>query len=94
MLFINTRTSDLQPGQAGKIQNRKSKIQNQMPIDFSSDLSPSFRDLTHTGLVLLKKPLVRSLRKIAELKKGGRQSGADVGVKIVRVRHRDSVAPF
>ncbi len=41
-----------------------------MPIDFSSDLSPSFRDLTHTGLVLLQKPLVRSAAKLRRLRRG------------------------
>ncbi len=41
-----------------------------MPIDFSSDLSPSFRDLTHTGLVLLQQPLVRSARKLRRLRRG------------------------
>jgi hypothetical protein len=65
-----------------------------MPIDFSSDLSPSFRDVTHTGLVLLSKPLVRSLEKVAQLRKGGKRAAAPAGVKIVRVSHRGSVAPF
>lgn len=41
-----------------------------MPIDFSSELSPSFRDLTHTGLVLLRKPLVRSAAKLKRLQQG------------------------
>lgn len=41
-----------------------------MPIDFSSDLSPSFRDLSHAGLVLLQKPLVRSAAKLRRLRRG------------------------
>jgi hypothetical protein len=41
-----------------------------MPIDFSSDLSPSFRDLTHDGLVLLRRPLVRSAAKLRRLRRG------------------------
>jgi hypothetical protein len=41
-----------------------------MPVDFSSDISPSFRDLTHSGLVLLKKPLVRSAGKLRRLRLG------------------------
>lgn len=41
-----------------------------MPLDFSSDPSPSFRDLTHTGLVLLSKPLVRSAAKLRRLRRG------------------------
>jgi hypothetical protein len=41
-----------------------------MPIDFSSDLAPNFRDLTHTGLVLLRQPLVRSAGKLRRLRRG------------------------
>lgn len=41
-----------------------------MPIDFSSDLSPGFRDLSHTGLLLLKRPLVRSAAKLRRLRRG------------------------
>lgn len=44
-----------------------------MPVDFSSDLSPSFRDLSHTGLVLQQKPLVRSASKLRRLRRGGSQ---------------------
>lgn len=41
-----------------------------MPIDFSSELTPSFRDLSQTGLVLLKQPLVRSAAKLRRLRQG------------------------
>jgi hypothetical protein len=41
-----------------------------MPIDFSFDATPNFRDLTHTGLVLLRRPVVRSLSKLRRLRKG------------------------
>jgi hypothetical protein len=41
-----------------------------MPIDFSSDLSPNFRDLPQTGLVLLKHPLVRSAATLRRLRRG------------------------
>jgi hypothetical protein len=40
------------------------------PLDFSTDLAPSFRDLTHTGLVLLKHPLVRSSAQVRRLRRG------------------------
>jgi len=41
-----------------------------MPIDFSFDSTPNFRDLTQTGLVLLRQPIVRSLSKLRLLRKG------------------------
>jgi hypothetical protein len=41
-----------------------------MPLDFSSDLSPSFRDLSHNSLLLLQKPLVRSASKLRRLQRG------------------------
>ena len=41
-----------------------------MPIDYNFENTPSFRDLTHTGLLLLKRPLVRSLRKLRRLQRG------------------------
>ena len=41
-----------------------------MPLDFSSDLAPSFRDLSHTGLLLLSRPLVRSAAKLRRLRRG------------------------
>jgi len=41
-----------------------------MPIDFSFQATPNFRDLTHTGLVLLRQPVVRSIAKMRRLRKG------------------------
>ncbi|MBI2510990.1 MAG: hypothetical protein HYV96_03370 [Opitutae bacterium] len=41
-----------------------------MPIDFSSDLVPSFREISHTGLLLFSKPLVRSAAKLRRLRRG------------------------
>ena len=41
-----------------------------MPIDFSFETVPNFRELTHTGLVLLRQPVVRSLAKVRRLRKG------------------------
>ncbi len=41
-----------------------------MPVDYNFENTPSFRDLTHTGLLLLKRPLVRSLSKLRRLRSG------------------------
>ena len=41
-----------------------------MPINSSFDSTPNFRDLTHTGLLLLQRPVVRSLAKLNRLRKG------------------------
>jgi len=41
-----------------------------MPIDFSFESTPNFRDLTQTGLVLLRQPVVRSLAKLRRLRRG------------------------
>jgi hypothetical protein len=41
-----------------------------MPIDYSFEHTPSFRDLTQTGLLLLKRPLVRSLKRLRQLRAG------------------------
>ena len=41
-----------------------------MPIDHSFESSPSFRDLSHTGLLLLRQPVVRSLRRMQRLRRG------------------------
>jgi len=41
-----------------------------MPIDFSFETTPQFRDLTHTGLLLLRQPVVRSLAKVRRLRLG------------------------
>ncbi len=47
-----------------------------MPIDFSFEHTPNFRELTHTGLLLLRRPIVRSLAKVRRLRKG--ETVADV----------------
>ena len=41
-----------------------------MPIDYSFDATPGFRDLTQSGLVLLSRPLVRPLRRLERLRRG------------------------
>ncbi len=41
-----------------------------MPIDYNFENTPSFRDLSQTGLVLLRQPIVRSLAKLRRLRKG------------------------
>jgi hypothetical protein len=41
-----------------------------MPIDYNHEITPSFRDVTRTSLVLLKQPLVRSLAKLRRLRAG------------------------
>jgi hypothetical protein len=41
-----------------------------MPIDFSSDLAPSFRDLSQAGLLVFGHPLVRSVRRLRRLRRG------------------------
>jgi hypothetical protein len=50
-----------------------------MPIDYSFENIPSFRDLTHTGLILLKRPLVRSLAKLRRLQGGSTDSTPPMG---------------
>ena len=39
-----------------------------MPIDYSSDHTPSFRDLTQTGFLLIRQPFIRSLDKLQQLR--------------------------
>ena len=39
-----------------------------MPLDYSSDSTPSFRDLTQTGFFLLRQPFIRSLDKLQQLR--------------------------
>ncbi len=39
-----------------------------MPIDYSYEHTPGFRDVTRTSLVLLRQPLVRSLAKVRTAK--------------------------
>lgn len=41
-----------------------------MPIDYSFEATPSFRDVTRTSLLLLSRPVVRSLSKLRRLRKG------------------------
>jgi hypothetical protein len=41
-----------------------------MPIDFSFESVPNFRDVTQSGLLLLRQPVVRSLAKMRRLRKG------------------------
>lgn len=41
-----------------------------MPLDYSFEHTPSFRDLSPTGLVMLSRPLVRSLRRLRSLRRG------------------------
>jgi len=41
-----------------------------MPVDFSFEHTPHFRELTHTGLLLLRRPVVRSLAKVRRLRQG------------------------
>ncbi len=39
-----------------------------MPIDYSSESTPSFRDLTQTGILLIRQPFIRSLEKLQQLR--------------------------
>jgi hypothetical protein len=41
-----------------------------MPIDYNFEITPSFRDVTRTSLLLLRQPVVRSLTKLRRLRKG------------------------
>ena len=41
-----------------------------MPIDFSFESTPNFRDLSQTGFLLLRQPMVRSLAKLRRLRRG------------------------
>ncbi|MBL9215118.1 MAG: hypothetical protein JNG83_06545 [Opitutaceae bacterium] len=41
-----------------------------MPIDYNFEHAPSFRDLTQTGLLLLRRPIVRSLAQLRRLRRG------------------------
>lgn len=41
-----------------------------MPIDYSFEHTTNFRDLTQTGLLLMTRPVVRSLRKLRALRRG------------------------
>ena len=39
-----------------------------MPIDYNFEHTPNFRDLTQTGIFLLRQPFVRSLDKLRQLR--------------------------
>lgn len=41
-----------------------------MPIDYNFEHVPSFRDVTRTSLLLLQRPLVRSIAKLRRLRRG------------------------
>jgi hypothetical protein len=41
-----------------------------MPIDYNFEHTPNFRDVTRSSLVLLGRPLVRSLSKLRRLRRG------------------------
>jgi hypothetical protein len=41
-----------------------------MPIDYNFEITPSFRDVTRTSLLLLRQPIVRSLSKLRRLRRG------------------------
>ena len=41
-----------------------------MPVDYNLEITPSFRDLSPTGLLLLGRPVVRSLAKLKRLRRG------------------------
>ena len=41
-----------------------------MPIDYNFEITPSFRDITRTSLLLLRQPVVRSLSKLRRLRRG------------------------
>ena len=41
-----------------------------MPIDYNFEITPSFRDVTRTSLLLLRQPVVRSLTKLRRLRRG------------------------
>ncbi len=39
-----------------------------MPIDYNFEHTPNFRELTSTGMFLLRQPFVRSLDKLRQLR--------------------------
>jgi hypothetical protein len=41
-----------------------------MPIDYNFEITPNFRDVTRTSLLLLRQPIVRSLTKLRRLRSG------------------------
>ena len=42
-----------------------------MPIDYNFEITPCFRDLTRSSLLLLHRPVVRSLATLRRLRQGG-----------------------
>lgn len=63
-----------------------------MPLDYSFEITPSFRDLTHTGLLLLRKPLVRSVNRIRRLERTPLVVQAPAVVRATSVFRRSSSA--
>ena len=49
-----------------------------MPVDYNLEIIPNFRDLTQTGLLLLRRPVVRSLARLRRLRAGGSVNEAAV----------------
>jgi hypothetical protein len=41
-----------------------------MPIDYNFEHTPSFRDLTQAGILLVRQPFIRSLDKLRQLRAG------------------------
>jgi hypothetical protein len=41
-----------------------------MPIDLSFEHTPNFRDVAQTGLLLLRRPLVRPMARLRRLREG------------------------
>jgi len=39
-----------------------------MPIDYNYENTPSFRELTQTGIFLIRQPFLRSLDKLRQLR--------------------------
>ena len=57
-----------------------------MPLDYGFDSSTSFRDLSHSSLLLLQQPLVRSMRRIKRLRRGLQMLPETVGpIKTARL---------
>jgi hypothetical protein len=63
-----------------------------MPIDYNFEITPSFRDLTPTGLWLLKQPLARSPNGIRRLRRAPVIGPAPAVVKATPVFRRSPSA--
>lgn len=63
-----------------------------MPIDYSFEITPSFRDLTPTGLLLLKQPLARPVDDIRRLRRAPAIVPAPAVVKATPVFRRSPSA--